>query len=98
MQSRVTNDEAMSGQSASELEGNLGEFVICVERRHLVALGERGIVEDIVHKEVERSPKRHRRLPNVHQFGTRLCRASARPVWSYRPRARGALPDRWGRQ
>ena len=69
MQSRVTNDEAMTAQIASESERNLGEFVIRIKRRHLVALGERGIVEDIVHKEVERSPKRHRRLPNVNQFG-----------------------------
>src|SRR5262249_830905 len=43
------------------------QLVQAVQRGHLVALGERGVVEDVAHEVVERAAERHHRLPDVHE-------------------------------
>src|SRR5262245_19032702 len=44
------------------------QLVEAVERRDLVALRERRVVEDVVHEEIERATERHHRLPDVHEL------------------------------
>src|SRR6201999_376058 len=50
----------------------LGDAVQAVERRHLVALCERRVVEDRVNEVFQPATERHHRLPDVQQFARAL--------------------------
>ena len=55
-----------------------------VQRGHLVALGERRVVEDGRDEEVDRRAAAHHGLPDVHEVGRARCRSRARRAGSGR--------------
>src|SRR5580692_2012271 len=69
---RERSSNASQRKRGDPLLIQLGDSIQPVERRDLVALRQRGIVEDRVHEVFEPASERHHRLPDVQQLARTL--------------------------